>query len=84
MFLTILTILWAIVWVLTLFDIFRRADMSTWAKVAWAAAVIVFPFVGALVYFIVRPGQPSDPRYPDGGGAPRDAAYERVQDRRPI
>jgi hypothetical protein len=42
-------------WVAVLVDIFRRHDLSGIAMAAWLLAIIVFPIIGALVYFAVRP-----------------------------
>ena len=42
-------------WVAVLVDIFRRNDLSGIAMAAWLLAIIVFPIIGALVYFAVRP-----------------------------
>jgi hypothetical protein len=45
-------------WLLLLFrifaDIFRRHDMSGWAKAAWCLFVIFLPFLGVLVYLIAN------------------------------
>lgn len=58
-------VLWSLIWI-TLFaiwiilmvriftDIFRSHDMSGWAKVAWTAFVVIFPFLGVLSYVLVR------------------------------
>jgi Phospholipase_D-nuclease N-terminal/Short C-terminal domain len=35
-------------------DLFRRHDMSGWAKTAWVVFVFVVPLVGALVYLIAH------------------------------
>ena len=41
--------------VITVFmDIFRSNDMSGWAKAAWIVFIIVLPFLGVLIYVIVR------------------------------
>ena len=49
-----LWILW--IWLLfTVFaDIFRRHDLSGWAKAAWIVFVIVLPFLGVFVYLITQ------------------------------
>jgi hypothetical protein len=45
------------VWMFSMFDIFTR-EMSGWAKAFWLCAVVFLPFVGTLIYLIVRPGKP--------------------------
>jgi len=35
-----------------LIDLFRRHDVSGWAKAAWVIFVIVLPFIGVLAYLI--------------------------------
>jgi hypothetical protein len=49
-----LWILW--IWLLfTIFgDIFRRHDISGWAKTAWIVFVIVLPFLGVFIYLITQ------------------------------
>lgn len=36
-------------------DIFRRNDLSGWAKAGWILLLFVLPFFGALIYVIARP-----------------------------
>jgi uncharacterized membrane protein len=36
-------------------DIFRREDLSGWAKALWIFLMFVLPFLGILVYMITRP-----------------------------
>ena len=36
-------------------DIFRRNDISGWAKAGWIFLIFVVPFLGALIYIIARP-----------------------------
>src|SRR5690349_14977604 len=47
-----------ILWIMLLFwilmDIFRSDDMGGWAKAGWVLFVIILPFLGVLVYLIVR------------------------------
>ena len=49
--------LW-IMWIWLLFtifaDIFRRRDISGWAKTAWIVFAIVLPFLGVFVYLITQ------------------------------
>ena len=35
-------------------DIFRSKDLSGWGKALWTIFIIVLPFLGVLVYLIVR------------------------------
>jgi hypothetical protein len=44
-------------WGFALVDIFRREDMHGWQKAIWLVAVLIFPLVGTLVYYIFRPRQ---------------------------
>jgi uncharacterized membrane protein YczE len=36
-------------------DIFRREDLSGWAKAGWIFLIVILPFLGILVYVIARP-----------------------------
>ena len=36
-------------------DIFRRDDISGWAKAGWLLLIIVLPLLGILIYVIARP-----------------------------
>jgi|SRR3954471_19940010 len=36
-------------------DIFRRDDLSGWAKAGWIILLFVVPFIGALIYIVARP-----------------------------
>jgi hypothetical protein len=45
------------IWIfITIFaDIFRRNDLSGVAKVVWIVVLFVLPFLGALIYMLMRP-----------------------------
>jgi hypothetical protein len=45
-------VVWIWMMVAILGDVFRRSDISGWAKAAWTVFLIVLPFVGALAYLI--------------------------------
>lgn len=44
--------IWMMIMILT--DVFRRRDISGWAKATWIVFLIVLPFVGVLVYLIAQ------------------------------
>ncbi len=35
-------------------DVFRRRDISGWAKAAWVVAIVILPWIGVLAYLIVN------------------------------
>jgi predicted PurR-regulated permease PerM len=37
-----------------LIDVFRRRDISGWAKAAWVIFVVILPWIGVLVYLIAN------------------------------
>lgn len=37
-----------------LIDVFRRHDISGWAKAAWVIFIVILPWIGVLVYLIVN------------------------------
>lgn len=49
---------WLIIMIFT--DLIRSDDLNGWAKAAWAIAIIIVPFLGILLYLIVRGGKMSD------------------------
>jgi Phospholipase_D-nuclease N-terminal len=49
-------VLFLILWVRAVLDVFRRRpDLSAGGKAAWAVGMLVFPFIGLLVYTMMRP-----------------------------
>lgn len=42
-------------WSISIWDIFRRHDLSGGAKAGWFILVIVIPFIGTVIYLLVRP-----------------------------
>jgi len=54
---TLIFFAWVIfIWIAitVLIDVFRRQDMSGWAKAAWVVFVVVIPWIGVLVYLIAN------------------------------
>ena len=48
-------VIFLVLWVRAVVDAFRRPDLSTSAKAAWAIIMLVLPFIGLLVYTMLRP-----------------------------
>lgn len=57
---TVLVIFLFVIWfwlLIAIFsDLFRDHETSGWAKAGWTVAILIFPFIGILVYLIVRGG----------------------------
>jgi chemotaxis signal transduction protein len=47
-------IIWFWLLITVFADLFRRHDLSGWAKAGWVIFVIVLPYVGVLVYLIAE------------------------------
>ena len=47
-------------------DVFRRDDLSGWAKAGWSLAFIFLPLLGILIYIIVRPKEMPVDTWPSG------------------
>ena len=43
-----------------LIDVFRRRDISGWAKAAWVVFVVILPWIGVLAYLIFNHSGMSD------------------------
>jgi len=48
-------ILFLILWVRAVIDVFRRGDLSVAAKAAWAIIMLIVPLIGLLLYYMLRP-----------------------------
>ena len=61
MFYVLFMVIWMFIQVFA--DIFRRDDLSNWGKVGWILLLFIVPFIGILIYVIVRPkNTPQDQR----------------------
>ena len=47
-------VIWFVVVVAVIFDIFRSRDLSGWAKALWFVLVLFLPILGLLAYLVVR------------------------------
>ena len=79
--LTLIAILWLLVWALAVYDMFQR-DWTTLTKVLWALGMLILPVVGVLAYFIVRPPAAGD-RDVHVGGVTEDELEEQTVNRQP-
>jgi hypothetical protein len=48
-------VLFLILWIRAVIDVARRRDLTTSAKAAWALIMLILPFIGLLLYTLVRP-----------------------------
>ena len=49
-------ILFLIMWVRAVIDVWqRRHDLSGGAKAAWTILMLILPFIGLLLYYMLRP-----------------------------
>lgn len=68
--------------VITIFrDIIQSPDLSGWGKALWAIAILVLPYLGVLIYLIVRGDAMADRTVhsPDEQARIRDAAMRSSQ-----
>jgi phospholipase D-like protein len=49
-------ILFLVLWVRAVIDVYRRGDLNTGQKAAWALIMLILPFIGLLIYTMLRPG----------------------------
>ena len=76
-----LTMFWFFAWsvwiflvIWTIMLIFRRTDLSGWAKAAWLVLVIFVPLIGVLAYLVARGGHLAEDQV-NNFNAPQDEAY---------
>jgi hypothetical protein len=71
-------VIWIWMVVAVLADVFRRRDISGWAKAAWTVFVIVLPFIGVLSYLITNSAQMAE-RSEGGSRAVRSERDDSVR-----
>jgi hypothetical protein len=47
--------LFLVLWVRAVLDVYRRRDLSSSAKAAWSIIMLILPFIGLLMYVMLRP-----------------------------
>jgi hypothetical protein len=63
-----------LIWLFALLDVFSRDDLGGGGKVLWILAILFLPFIGTIVYLIVRPaGRIATPASTSAGGSPGTA-----------
>ena len=50
----ILIIPWLLLVVYALYDLFRNSGYSAGGKIAWLVAILLFPYLGSIVYVVLR------------------------------
>jgi hypothetical protein len=48
-------VLFLVMWVRAVIDVFRRPDLTRSAQGAWTIGMLVLPFIGLLIYTMLRP-----------------------------
>lgn len=48
-------VLFLFLWVRAVLDVVRRPDLSAGGKAAWTIGMLVVPFIGLLIYTMLRP-----------------------------
>jgi len=66
--------LWVFLVIWTIMLIFRRRDLSGWAKAAWLLFVIFIPLIGVVAYLVARGGHLADEQISEHN-APQDERY---------
>jgi type VI protein secretion system component VasK len=76
MFVDILMFFLFVIWIwllITVFgDLIRSHDLSGWAKAAWVIGIVILPYLGVLLYLIVRGRKMAE--HAQEAAAQRDAA----------
>ena len=49
-----LFVIWIWLLIVVFSDLFRSHDLSGWAKAAWVIGIVIVPYLGVLLYLIVR------------------------------
>jgi hypothetical protein len=49
-------VLFLVLWVRATIDAWRRGDLSTGQKSAWTIIMLILPFIGLMLYTMLRPG----------------------------
>jgi uncharacterized membrane protein YhaH (DUF805 family) len=50
-------VLFLVLWARAALDVYRRVDLSRGEKAAWILLMLIIPFIGLLIYLMLRPSQ---------------------------
>ena len=48
-------VLFLVLWARAALDVYRRSDLSKGEKSAWILMMLILPFIGLLIYVMIRP-----------------------------
>ena len=48
-------LLFLVLWARAALDVYRRGDLSKGEKAAWILMMLILPFIGLLIYLMLRP-----------------------------
>jgi len=54
--------IYVVFWVRAMIDIVRRRDLTGGGKAAWLIGLLILPFIGLMIYLMVRPPRPAGQR----------------------
>jgi len=66
-----------LIWIVTMIDVFRRNDLSTAGKCAWALIVLLIPIIGVIAYYIARPPDAFDVHTSEDAGTAENSFRSR-------
>jgi uncharacterized membrane protein len=55
MLITLIAIVWVLIWIVALVELVRRKDLTRGKKAAWALIILLLPVVGLIFYLVMRP-----------------------------
>jgi len=58
-----LILLYFLFWLLSLGLALTRMDLDPVTRLMWVLVVILVPFVGMILYFVLSPARPTEPRF---------------------
>jgi Phospholipase_D-nuclease N-terminal len=48
-------VIFIVLWIRAVIDVYKRHDLTGAAKAAWTIIMLIVPFIGLLVYLMLRP-----------------------------